>query len=90
MALLVIRHKMKDFATWKKAYDVHADARAAGGLGKGRVTRSVDDPSEIVLLFDVADINKAKAFCASENLKTAIQGAGVVDKPDLYFLEDAR
>ena len=42
-----------------------------------------------MLLFAIADINKAKAFCASENLKTAMQGAGVVDKPDLYFLEDA-
>ena len=38
MPILVIRHKMKDFAAWKKAYDAHAHARAAGGLGKGRVT----------------------------------------------------
>ena len=58
-------------------------------LGKGRVTRSVDDPDELVLIFDVADITKAKAFCASDDLKSAMQGAGVIDKPDLYFLDDA-
>ena len=89
MSLLVIRHKMKDFTAWKQAYDAHAGARAAGGLGNGRVTRSVDDPSELVLIFDVADITKAKAFCASDELKSAMQGAGVIDKPDLYFLNDA-
>lgn len=89
MSLLVIRHKMKDFTAWERAYDAHASARVAGGLGKGRVTRSVDDPSELVLIFEVEDITKAKAFCASDDLKSAMQGAGVIDKPDLYFLNDA-
>jgi hypothetical protein len=89
MALLIIRHKISDYTNWKKAYDNHTAARTAGGLGKGRVTRSVDEPNEIVLLFEVADIKKAKAFCASEDLKAAMQGAGVVDKPDLFFLDDA-
>jgi hypothetical protein len=88
MSLLVIRHKVKDFAAWKQAYDAHAGARTAGGLGTGRVTRSVDDPSELVLIFDVADITKAKAFCTSDDLRAAMQGAGVIDKPDLYFLTD--
>ena len=89
MASLIIRHKVKDFAAWKKAYDAHAGARTAASLGPGRVTRSVDDPSEVVILFDVGDLEKAKAFCASNDLKSAMQGAGVVDKPDLYFVADA-
>lgn len=89
MALLVVRHKVKDFAAWKAVYAAHAGARAKAGLGTGRVTRSVDDPSELVLIFDVADVTKAKAFCASDDLKSAMQNAGVTDKPDLYFLDDA-
>ena len=89
MALLVLRHKVKDFANWKKAYDAHASARAAAGLTNGRVHRSADDPSELVLLFDLADIAKAKTFCASPDLQAAMAGAGVVDKPDMYFLNSA-
>ena len=89
MSLVVIRHKVKDFAVWKKAYDAHASARVASGLSKGRVTRSADDPNEVVMLFEVADLAKAKAFGASDELKSAMQGAGVTDKPDLYFLNDA-
>ncbi len=89
MKTLVIRHKVKDFATWKKAYDAHAGARASGGLGKGRVTRSLDDPSEIVLMFDISDLDKARAFVASEDLRSAMQGAGVIDKPAVFFVDDA-
>lgn len=89
MSLLVIRHKVKDFSAWKEAYDAHAGARATGGLGKARVTRGIDDASEVVIIFDVVDLAKARAFCASEGLKSAMQGAGVIDKPDLYILDDA-
>ena len=90
MPLLVIRHKVKDFAIWKAAYDSHAGARAKGGLTNGRVTRSVDDPSELVLIFDAADLAQAKAFCASDDLKAAMQSAGVSDLPNIYFLNDAK
>jgi hypothetical protein len=48
--------------------------------------RSADDASEVVLIFDAADINKVKAFVASAELQSAMQVAGVVDKPDVYFL----
>ena len=89
MPLVVIRHKVNDYAVWKKAYDNHAGARAEAGYSKGRVTRSADDPNEVVLLFEVTDLAKAKAFGASAELKSAMQGAGVADEPDLYFLSDA-
>lgn len=89
MPLLIIRHKVKDFAAWKTAYDAHAGARDKAGLTNGRVTRSVDDPSELVLIFEIADLEKAKAFGASDELRTAMQNAGVSDMPTVYFLTDA-
>jgi len=89
MKSLIIRHKVKDFSSWKKGYDDHAGARAAAGLGKGRVTRSVEDPNEVILIFEVGDMAKAKAFGASDDLKAAMRTAGVIDKPDSYFVEDA-
>jgi hypothetical protein len=35
----------------------------------------------------VEDPDKAKAFAASDDLRQAMQKAGVSDKPDVYFLE---
>jgi hypothetical protein len=86
MPVVIIRHKVKDFATWKKAFDAHQPTREGTGLSKSRVLRSADDASEVVLIFDAADINKVKAFVASAELQSAMQLAGVVDKPDVYFL----
>ena len=89
MAVMIIRHKVKDFAVWKRAYDAHKTTRDSAGLSKARLFRSADDASEVVILFDVADIGKAKAFGASADLQSAMKGAGVVDKPDVYFLNPA-
>ena len=47
----------------------------------------MDNPNEVFLLFEVKDVEKAKEFGASANLREVMQDAGVVDKPDLYFLD---
>jgi hypothetical protein len=49
--------------------------------------RNTDNPTEVVLLFEAKDIQKAKEFASSAGLREAMQNAGVVDKPDIYFLD---
>jgi hypothetical protein len=48
--------------------------------------RNADDPNEVILLFEADDLQKAKEFAASADLREKMQEAGVVDKPDIYFL----
>lgn len=43
--------------------------------------------SEIVVVFDTEDTKKAKDFAASADLKEAMEKAGVLDTPTIYFLE---
>jgi heme-degrading monooxygenase HmoA len=83
---MLIRHKVADFAKWKPVYDTHASARQKAGLKEVHLLRNMDDLNEVILLFLVEDIDKAKAFAASDDLHQAMQRAGVSDKPDLYFL----
>jgi hypothetical protein len=87
MMHMLIRHKVADFAKWKPVYDAHASARQSAGLKEEHLLRNADDPNEVILLFSAQDLNKAKAFAASDNLRQAMQEAGVSDKPDVYFLE---
>jgi hypothetical protein len=87
MSVIIIRHKVKDFAAWKIAFDAHKPVRDAAGLSKSRVLRSAGDANEVVLVFDDADIDKTKAFMASADVQAAIKAAGVTDKPDVYFLD---
>ena len=47
----------------------------------------MENPNEVFLFFEVKDVEKAKEFAGSANLREAMQDAGVVDKPDLYFLD---
>jgi len=88
MGLLIIRHKVRDFVSWKKAFDAHANAQRAAGLSNPRVFRSVDDRNETVVLFDMQDTAKAKQFGSSADLKSTMASAGVMDQPTVLFLEE--
>ena len=83
---MMFRHKVKDFAIWKRGYDAHRAARDAAGLSEKYVLRSADNPNEVIGFFEAADLGRAKAFAESQELKDTMQKVGVVDKPDIYFL----
>jgi hypothetical protein len=84
---LLVRHKVSDFAKWKPVYDAHLSARQKAVLKEEHLFRNADDPNEVLLLFSVEDFDKAKAFSASDDLRQAMERAGVSDKPDVYFLK---
>ena len=83
---VLIRHKVRDFKTWKAGYDAHQPKRVEAGLTEKYLLHSADDPNEVVLLFEAQDVGRAKAFAASADLREKMQEIGVVDKPDVYFL----
>ena len=87
MGMLVIHHQVKDFSSWKQAYDKHADARKAAGLTRDHVLQSVDDRNAVTVVLDFADLSKAKAFAASADLKSAMKSAGVVGAPVIHILK---
>jgi hypothetical protein len=41
----------------------------------------------VVILLEMADVAKAKAFAASDDLKAAMERAGVTGSPSVDFLE---
>jgi len=87
MPYLICRHKVADFAAWKPSFDDHLHARKAAGFKGEQVLRSVDDPNEVVLLFEVTDLDRARELAHSEDVKNVMQKGGVIDTPDFYFLE---
>ncbi len=88
MATLIIRHKVEDFAKWKAVYDDVVSLRKESGNTGARLLRSADNPNEIVVVNEFPDIDKARQFSQSEDLKQAMQKAGVSDHPDMYFLDE--
>lgn len=89
MPWMLVRHKVENYADWKPVFDEHGDARAEAGSQGGYVFRNADDPNEVVVVMQVADLDDARQFAASDDLRETMQRAGVTDQPDIYFLEEA-
>jgi hypothetical protein len=89
MGVLIIHHKVKDFATWKPVYDGHGAIRKKVGLTKDHVFRGVADPNMVTIVMEFSDLAKAEAFSASDDLKNAMQAAGVVGKPEILLMNRA-
>ena len=89
-SLLVIRSKVADYAKWRPVYDAHQAARDAAGLTKCMVRSTTDNPNEVFVACVFADLAKAKAFTASKSLADAMRKAGVVGRPEFYFLGPER
>ena len=83
---MLVRHKVASFDNWKRVFDSHAMAQQESGLRVEKVLPILDDPTEVVLWFEVTDLEKARAFVNSPEVPDARQQSGVVDKPEIYFL----
>ena len=57
----------------------------SAGMTNGKVFRSADDPNEVVVLQDVADVPKARTWFGSDDLKAAMQKSGVKGSPSIRF-----
>jgi hypothetical protein len=82
---LTIHIKVKDYATWRPAYDGQEKSRLSAGITNGRVFRNAQDPNDIVILQDVADLAKARTWLGSADLKATMQKSGVVGSPNVRF-----
>ncbi len=82
---LSIHHKVKDYTSWRKGYDEHEKSRISAGLTNGKVFRSAEDPNDVLILQDVADVAKARAWLGGTDLKSAMEKAGVVGSHVVRF-----
>jgi quinol monooxygenase YgiN len=82
---VMIIHKVKDYAAWKTAFDSHLQARKDAGMIGHVLMRGAADPNLVVIWAPASDIEKAKAFFASKDLKDKMKQAGVQGKPDVMY-----
>ena len=88
MATFIVRHKVKDYTAWKKAFAEHGKVRVQLGFTKSRVYRFVDDPNHVIVVSELKDIRKAKAMAATPEFAKAMKDAGVIDEPKMFYLDD--
>jgi heme-degrading monooxygenase HmoA len=89
MSNMLVHHNVEDYSKWKPIFDEHSSFRAQMGSKGGRIFRSANDPNDLFILFEWDNLENAKKFTQSDNLKQTMQNAGVKGMPDIYFLEEA-
>ena len=50
---------------------------------RSKVFRSTDDPNDVLLLQDVADVSKARTWYSSSEMKSLMEKSGVVGSPSI-------
>lgn len=88
MPSLLIRHHVADYSAWKAVFDEHEPARRANGSQGEWLFRDAADPHEVVILLAWDDLERARLFADSDDLREAMTRAGVTDQPDIWFLVD--
>jgi hypothetical protein len=62
MATLHIENIVKDFDTWKSAFDKYDTMRKEKGVRSYRMTRHHDDPNQVMVDLDFDSVSRAQEF----------------------------
>jgi len=88
MINVLIHHKVKDFSSWKAAFDSAFMFRKDGGETSFRIYHDITDPNDITLWFEWESVASAENFIKSEELVQQMKLAGVVSKPDICLVQE--
>ncbi len=89
-AAVLITHPVADFDAWKVGFDQHEPARRAAGCLGHHVNQAEGDPNLVTIYLAVADLDKAKSFAESDDLKTVMQQVGVTGAPEITWVTPIR
>lgn len=86
---MLVIHEVADYKKWKPYFDASKFIRDENGIKKMlHLLREVDDKNDVVIMFEVSDLAKAKAFSGSKELHDIMKMAGVIGIPEIYFLSE--
>jgi quinol monooxygenase YgiN len=89
MVSILIQHTVKDYAEWKKVFDSAIDMRKSMGELSAQVYRDASEPNKITVMNKWNSLANAQKFANHPELKAAMEKAGVVGAPTVYFLNEA-
>ena len=89
MVRLFVRHNVDDYEAWRKAYDEFDAQRRPLGVTDDAVFQEIDNPNDVTVWHDFESAEAARAFASSEELKDAMQRAGVQGQPQPWFVSPA-
>ena len=89
-AAVVIRSRVTDFDTWLAAFDSHEDARKGAGALGHHINRDEDDPNDVSVYLALSDLERAKIFAASDDLRERMKSSGVISVAGITYMTPVR
>ena len=89
MSYVLIRHKVANYAQWKRAVRAAAAWRRASGEVSMQVYRNSADPNDLTVVCAWANAGKMRKFMDSPELRERMHQAGVVNQPEVQFFSKA-
>jgi hypothetical protein len=89
MAKVIVQHHVADYDAWHTVFTEHASVRIQHGATGHTLTRSAEDPDQLVIITDFASLDGARGFAADPSLRDAMARGGVDSEPQAWIVEDA-
>jgi len=81
----VSRIKVGDYAKFKPVFDQASAMRKSYGAKGTNLFRDVDSPNDVIVFIEWANLEDARKFFKSDDLKNALQRSGAI-KSEFYLL----
>ncbi|HWO72187.1 MAG TPA: antibiotic biosynthesis monooxygenase [Dehalococcoidia bacterium] len=89
MATMLVRFKVQDYDAFRPQFESGAETRKRFGCTGTHLFRNLDDPNEVTINLQWDTLENARRFLASDERRQALQRAGVIGEPEVWFVEDA-
>jgi hypothetical protein len=85
MVRIFVKYKVHDDAAWRQVFNAYESTRIKLGLRGQASCNDGDDGKEVTAWHDFANLDAAKTFVSSSELKAAMKRAGVDGAPTIWF-----
>ena len=84
-AYTIATHPVKDFETWKTAFDGALEMRQAAGELSAIVLRGADDDNQVTVINTWTSLEQANAMLNNPDMKPMMEAAGVLEFPTIIM-----
>ena len=77
MVYVIAQLKLESYDRWKAVFDERSSVRKEMGSKEARLFGNLDNPNEVMILFDWDTMEKARNYLESETLRKTLKNIGV-------------
>lgn len=84
-AAVIVSYRVGGFDQWKTVFNAGEANRASSGFLGHHVNRAEGDPNSLAIYFAIGDVDAAKAYLTSDDVKALMQDATVISAPEMSW-----